>query len=191
MSDQIGKMICFGNESTTDIEEEAKNKNENSSHIQALENLQKLLNNVKNELNKSYDENNKIKLKLSEKEKEILVVNKNLSEKSTCLNSTQQNLKSIQQEKLNLEEEIEALRKDQAEEMEDVVDLVNDLKNKEEELAQLKLLQQVQGTELITVRKEYHKLQKDSEDVLQKNESRSRKDMQAAKIKVRNFIKKS
>jgi len=184
MSDQIGKMICFGNESTTDIEKEAKNKNENSSHIQALENLQKLLNNVKNELNKSYDENNKIKLKLSEKEKEILVVNKNLSEKSTCLNSTQQNLKSIHQEKLNLEEEIEALRKDQAEEMEDVVDLVNDLKNKEEELAQLKLLQQVQGTELITVRKEYQKLQKDSEDVLQKNEGRSRKDMQVAKIKV-------
>ena len=41
---------------------------------------------------------------------EILDVNKSLSEKTACLNTTEQDLKSIRQDKLNLEEDLESLR---------------------------------------------------------------------------------
>ncbi len=51
-----------------------------------------------------------IEYKLAEKEQEILDVNKSLSEKTACLNTTEQDLKSIRQDKLNLEEDLESLR---------------------------------------------------------------------------------
>merc|ERR1712129_210430 len=95
------------------IIEEGRSNNE-TKHIQALENLKKELNNVKNELKKSQEDHIKIKqenadkmqeteLKLTEKEEEILDTNKSLSEKSTCLTTAEQDLKLIRQEKLNLE----------------------------------------------------------------------------------------
>ena len=72
--------------------------------------------------------------------------------------------------------------------MDDLVDVCNDLKNKEEELTQLKLFQEVQATELTKVRKDFHKLERDSKSTLEKTESKGKKDLQAANTKViKNF----
>merc|ERR1712156_1194662 len=183
-------------ESVAMIEEE-KNKNE-TAHFQAMENVQKELNKIDIELKKTLEENDKtkqdhiekmqeIEFKLAEKEQEILDVNKSLSEKTACLNTTEQDLKSIRQDKLNLEEDLESLRRDHAEEMDDLVDVVNDLRNKEEELAQMKLFQEVQATELTKVRKDFHKLERDSKATLEKTESRAKKDLQAANTKIEDL----
>ena len=100
---------------------DASKSNNETKHIKALENLQKELNNVNNELKKWQEQHIKMKkenaakmqeieLKLTEKEQEISDANKNLLEKSTCLTITEQDLKSVRQEKINLEEELETLR---------------------------------------------------------------------------------
>ena len=68
--------------------------------------------------------------------------------------------------------------------MEDFIDVVNDLENKDDELAQLKAFQVVQATELIQVRKDFHELERDSKVTLEKSEYKSKKDLQAANIKV-------
>ena len=68
--------------------------------------------------------------------------------------------------------------------MEDFIDVVNDLENKDDELAQLKAFQVVQATELIQVRKDFHELERDSKATLEKSEYKSKKDLQAANIKV-------
>ena len=75
-------------------------------------------------------------------------------------------------------------RSEHAEEMEDFIDVVNDLENKDDELAQLKAFQVVQATELIQVRKDFHELERDSKATLEKSEYKSKKDLQAANIKV-------
>ena len=74
--------------------------------------------------------------------------------------------------------------------MEDLVDVVNDLKNKDEEVAQLKAFQEVQATELTKVRKDFHKLERDSKDTLEKSEYKSKKDLQTANTKVKTVSKK-
>ena len=51
-------------------------------------------------------------------------------------------------------------------------------------LAQMKLFQEVQATELTKVRKDFHKLERDSKATLEKTESRAKKDLQAANTKV-------
>jgi len=68
--------------------------------------------------------------------------------------------------------------------MEDLVDVVNDLENKDEELAQLKSFQEVQATELTQVRKDFHELERESKATLEKSEYKSKKDLQTANIKV-------
>ena len=68
--------------------------------------------------------------------------------------------------------------------MEDFIDVVNDLENKDDELAQLKAFQVVQATELTQVRKDFHELERDSKATLEKSEYKSKKDLQAANIKV-------
>ena len=75
-----------------------------------------------------------------------------------------------------------------AEELEDLVDVVNDLKNKDEEVAQLKSFQEVQAAELTKVRKDFHKLERDSKDTLEKSEYKSKKDLQTASTKVTYFF---
>ena len=100
---------------------DASKSNNETKHIKALESLQKELNNVNNELKKLQEQHIKMKqenaakmqeieLKLTEKEQKISDANKSLMEKSTCLNTTEQDLKSVRQEKINLEEELETLR---------------------------------------------------------------------------------
>merc|ERR1711956_107043 len=110
-----------------------------------------------------------------------------LSEKSTCLTTAEQDLKLFRQEKLNLEEELEDLRREHAEELEDLVDVVNDLKNKDEEVAQLKAFQEIQATELTKVRKDFHKLERDSKDTLEKSEYKSKKDLQTSNTKIEDL----
>ena len=78
-------------------------------------------------------------------------------------------------------------RSEHAEEMEDFIDVVNDLENKDDELAQLKAFQVVQATELIQVRKDFHELERDSKVTLEKSEYKSNKDLHAANTKVFNF----
>ena len=78
-------------------------------------------------------------------------------------------------------------RREHAEELEDLVDVVNDLKNKDEEVAQLKSFQEVQAAELTKVRKDFHKLERDSKDTLEKSEYKSKKDLQTANTKVTYF----
>ena len=68
--------------------------------------------------------------------------------------------------------------------MEDFIDVVNDLENRDEELAQLKAFQEVQATELTQVRKDFHQLERDSKATLEKSEYKSKKDLQTANIKV-------
>ena len=68
--------------------------------------------------------------------------------------------------------------------MEDLVDVVNDLENKDEELAQLKSFQEVQAAELTQVRKDFHELERNSKGTLEKLEYKSKKDLQTANIKV-------
>ena len=75
-------------------------------------------------------------------------------------------------------------RSEHAEEMEDLVDVVNDLENKDEELAQLKSFQEVQAAELTQVRKDFHELERNSKATLEKLEYKSKKDLQTAKSKV-------
>lgn len=177
---------------------DASKSNNETKHIQALENLQKELNNVNNELKKLQEQHIKMKqenaakmqeieLKLTEKEQKISDANKTLLEKSTCLNTTEQDLKSVRQEKINLEEELETLRSEHAEEMEDLVDVVNDLENKDEELAQLKSFQEVQAAELTQVRKDFHELERNSKATLEKLEYKSKKDLQTANIKIEDL----
>ena len=79
-------------------------------------------------------------------------------------------------------------RREHAEELEDLVDVVNDLKNKDEEVAQLKSFQEVQAAELTKVRKDFHKLERDSKDTLEKSEYKSKKDLQTANTKVCNIF---
>ena len=64
---------------------------------------------------------------------------------------------------------------------------MNDLKNKDEEVAQLKSFQEVQATELTKVRKDFHKLERDAKDTLEKSEYKSKKDLQTANTKVTYF----
>ena len=75
-------------------------------------------------------------------------------------------------------------RREHAEELEDLVDVVNDLKNKDEEVAQLKSFQEVQAAELTKVRKDFHKLERDSKDTLEKSEYEIKKDIQTVNTKV-------
>ena len=65
---------------------------------------------------------------------------------------------------------------------------MNDLKNKDEEVAQLKSFQEVQAAELTKVRKDFHKLERDSKDTLEKSEYKSKKDLQTANTKVQEHI---
>ena len=71
--------------------------------------------------------------------------------------------------------------------MEDFIDVVNDLENKDGELAQLKAFQEVQATELTQVRKDFHELERDSKANLEKSEYKSNKDLHAANTKVFKF----
>ena len=82
-------------------------------------------------------------------------------------------------------------RREHAEELEDLVDVVNDLKNKDEEVAQLKAFQEVQATELTKVRKDFHKLERDSKDTLEKSEYKSKKDLQTSNTKVLAYFPNS
>ena len=75
-------------------------------------------------------------------------------------------------------------RSEHAEEMEDLVDVVNDLENKDEELAHLKSFQEAQAAELTQVRKDFHELERNSKATLEKLEYKSKKDLQTANIKV-------
>ena len=55
-------------------------------------------------------------------------------------------------------------------------------------MAQLKSFQEVQATELTKVRKDFHKLERDSKDTLEKSEYKSKKDLQTANTKVTYFF---
>ena len=78
-------------------------------------------------------------------------------------------------------------RREHAEELKDLVVVVNDLKNKNEDVAQLKSFQEVQAAELTKVRKDFHKLERDSKDTLEKSEYESKKDLQIVNTKVTYF----
>ena len=54
-------------------------------------------------------------------------------------------------------------------------------------MAQLKSFQEVQAAELTKVRKDFHKLERDSKDTLEKSEYKSKKDLQTANTKVTYF----
>ena len=54
-------------------------------------------------------------------------------------------------------------------------------------MAQLKSFQEVQSAELTKVRKDFHKLERDSKDTLEKSEYKSKKDLQTANTKVTYF----
>ena len=71
--------------------------------------------------------------------------------------------------------------------MEDLIDVVNDLENKDEELSKLKAFQEIQATELTQVRKDFHELERDSKEALEKSEYKSNKDLHAANTKVFKF----
>ena len=55
-------------------------------------------------------------------------------------------------------------------------------------MAQLKSFQEVQAAELTKVRKDFHKLERDSKDTLEKSEYKSKKDLQTANTKVTYFF---
>lgn len=55
-------------------------------------------------------------------------------------------------------------------------------------MAQLKSFQEVQAAELTKVRKDFHKLERDSKDTLEKSEYKSKKDLQTANTKVYNIF---
>ena len=54
-------------------------------------------------------------------------------------------------------------------------------------MAQLKSFQEVQAAELTKVRKDFHKLERDSKDTLEKSEYKSKKDLQTSNTKVIYF----
>ena len=62
--------------------------------------------------------------------------------------------------------------------------VVNDLKNKNEDVTQLKSFQEVQTAELTKVRKDFHELERDSKDTLEKSEYEIKKDIQTVNTKV-------
>ena len=62
--------------------------------------------------------------------------------------------------------------------------VVNDLKNKNEDVAQLKSFQEVQAAELTKIRKDFHELERDSKDTLEKSEYEIKKDIQTVNTKV-------
>ena len=86
---------------------------------------------------------------MKEKDNEIQELNKSLQETKACLQTLEQDLKALRQEKLDLNEELDNLRRSHEEEMEDMVDVVNELKRKDEdlELAKLKLDEQASDIE--------------------------------------------
>merc|ERR1712008_515525 len=85
------------------------------------------------------------------------------------------------------EGELEALRSEHAEELEDFIDVVNDLENRNEELAQLKAFQEVQATELTQVRKDFYELERDSKATLEKSVYKSNKDLHVANTKIEDL----
>merc|ERR1712037_478073 len=83
--------------------------------------------------------------------------------------------------------DIDELRREHAEELKDLVVVVNDLKNKNEDVAQLKSFQEVQAAELTKIRKDFHELERDSKDTLEKSEYEIKKDIQTVNTKIEDL----
>ena len=74
-----------------------------------------------------------------------------------------------------------------SEEMEDLVDVVADLETKKEELDEMKLFSDSQTLELTKIKKELHKVERDSKYALEKSESDSKREISAAATKIEDL----
>ena len=74
-----------------------------------------------------------------------------------------------------------------SEEMEDLVDVVADLETKKEELDEMKLFSDSQTLELTKIKKELHKVERDSKYALEKSESDSKREINAAATKIEDL----
>merc|ERR1712018_632346 len=74
-----------------------------------------------------------------------------------------------------------------SEEMEDLIDVVADLETKKEELDEMKLFSDSQTLELTKIKKELHKVERDSKYALETSESDSKREINAAATKIEDL----